>query len=130
MPSEPVWLSAELVIEANQRTVADTGEPFFIRDRGLLESALARPINHWSYGEDDIAVLAVTLLLGIARNHPFGQGNKRAAFAAAVYFLKLNGYRLDVPDGVELADSVVDLITGNLDEAEFVALLREYAEPI
>lgn len=130
MPSEPVWLSADLVTEFNEITVAETGEPFFVRDRGLLESALARPVNHWSYGEDDIATLALALLLGIARNHPFGQGNKRTGFAAAVYFLKLNGYRLTVPDGVVLADKVVDLITGTLEEAEFVALLREYAEPL
>lgn len=75
MRSEPVWLSAQLVTEFNARTVTETGEPFFVRDAGLLESALARPINHWSYGEDDLALLAVSLLLGIARNHPFGQGN-------------------------------------------------------
>jgi len=128
--SEPVWLSAQLVTEFNSRTVNETGEPFVVRDAGLLESALARPINHWSYGEDDLALLAVSLLLGIARNHPFGQGNKRAAFAAAAYFLKLNGYRLDVPDGADFADKVVDLITGALDEAAFTQLFRSYAVPI
>lgn len=55
MPSEPVWLDAKLVTEINAQLVAGTGEPFFVRDRGLLESALARPLNHWSYGEDDLA---------------------------------------------------------------------------
>ena len=129
MRSEPVWLSADLLVEFNLSTVAETGEPFFIRDRGLLESALARPQNHWAYGEDDLAVLAVALLLGIARNHPFGQGNKRTAFAAAAYFLKLNGYHLVAPDGTALADKVVDLITGSLAEEAFVALVREHSRP-
>lgn len=127
LPSEPVWLEADLVIEFNEITVAETGEPFFVRDRGLLESALARPQNHWSYGETDLAFLAVALLLGIALNHPFGQGNKRTAFAAAAYFLKLNGYHFAAQDGSELGDRVVDLITGAMSEAEFVDLVREFA---
>jgi death-on-curing protein len=130
LPSESVWLSAQLVTQFNRDSVAETGEPFFVRDPGLLESAVARPINHWSYGEGDLAVLAVALLLGIAQNHPFEQGNKRAAFAAAAYFLKLNGYHLAAPDGADLADKVVDLITGDLDEAAFADLIRDHAVPI
>jgi death-on-curing protein len=66
-------------------------------------------------------------LLGIARNHPFGQGNKRAAFAAAQYFLFLNGWEFTHPDRTALADRVVDLITGELDEDEFVDLIRGHA---
>lgn len=130
LPSEPVWLGAELVIEFNEITVAETGEPFFVRDRGLLESALARPLNHWSHGETDLATLAVALLLGIALNHPFGQGNKRTAFAATAYFLKLNGFHFSAPDGAELGDRVVDLVTGAMSEAEFIELVREYARPV
>ncbi len=130
MPSEPVWLDAELLTEINREIVGRTGEPFLVRDRGLLESALARPINHWGYEEQDISVLAVTLLLGIARNHPFGQGNKRTAFAAAEAFLHANGYRLEAPDGAALADRVVDFITGAMDEAAFADLIRSHAEPI
>jgi death-on-curing protein len=95
--SEPVWVTAKAVIRANQRAVTDAGEPFFIRDRGLLESALARAQNQWAYGENDLATLAVAVLLGVARNHPFGQGNKRAAFAAAEYFLFLNGWEFTHP---------------------------------
>lgn len=130
LPSEPVWLGADLVIEFNEITVAETGEPFFIRDRGLLESALARPLNHWSYGETDLATLAVALLLGIALNHPFGQGNKRTAFAAAAYFLKLNGFHFSATDGAGLGDRVVDLITCAMTEEEFIDLVREYAQPV
>lgn len=130
LPSEPFWLEADLVIEFNEITVAETGEPFFVRDRGLLESALARPLNHWSYGETDLAFLAVALLLGIARNHPFGQGNKRTAFAAAAYFLKLNGFHFSAKDGSDLGDRIVDLITGAVSEADFIDLVREYARPV
>ena len=123
-------MSAAAVIRFNQRAVADTGEPYFLRDAGLLDSAVARPQNHWAYGEEDLAFLATALLLGIARNHPFGQGNKRTAFAAAEYFLFLNGWRLDAPDSAGLADRVVDLITGELGEAEFADLLREHSVPV
>ena len=130
MASEPTWLAAKLVTEINRLLVAGTGEPFFVRDHGLLESALARPVNHWAYGEDDMAALAASLLVGLARNHPFGQGNKRTAFAAGVAFLRLNGYRLDARDSVELGDLVVDLITGALDEEAFAALLRSSAAPL
>ncbi|HYW16282.1 MAG TPA: type II toxin-antitoxin system death-on-curing family toxin [Allosphingosinicella sp.] len=127
MRSEPVWVTAKAVIRANQRSVADTGEPFFIRDQGLLESALARPRNLWAYGENDLATLAVAVMLGVARNHPFGQGNKRAAFAAAEYFLFLNGWEFTAPDRAALADRVVDLITGALEEDEFVEMIRGQA---
>jgi death-on-curing protein len=123
-------VSAAAAIRFNQRAVAETGEPYFIRDAGLLDSALARPQNHWAYGEDDLALLATSLLLGIARNHPFGQGNKRTAFAAAEYFLYLNGWRLEAPDEAALADRVVELITGELDETTFAELLRDNARPL
>ncbi len=92
---EPLWLSLQEVIDANRRVVAETGEPFLLRDKGLLESALTRPRNRFLYdGVDDVTELAATLLIGVGRNHPFMQGNKRTAFATAVMFLRLNGYRL------------------------------------
>ena len=129
MPSEPVWLDAELLVALNARIVADTGEPHFIRDRGLLESALARPVNHWHYGEEDMGALAVTLLLGIARNHPFGQGNKRTAFEAADAFLYLNGYVLELADRTEAADLIVEAITGG-GESALAALIGEALRPL
>jgi len=110
--------------------VADRGEPFFIRDRGLLESALARPQNLWAYGENDLATLAVAVMLGIARNHPFGQGNKRAAFAAAEYFLFLNGWEFTLADRADLGDRVIDLITGDLGEEAFVRMIRGHARKL
>ena len=125
MPNEPRWLSVDDLIRFNELAVAETSEPFFVRDHGLLESALAKPINHWHYGELDVVVLAVTLLLGIARNHPFGQGNKRTAFAAADAFLYLNGYDLVVPDRAELADMIVAAITGDMSEHQFISIFSE-----
>jgi death on curing protein len=97
---EPVWLSAEPVIAINQRVVMRTGEPFLLRDRGLLESALGKAPNRYHYDRvEDVVSLAATLLFGIARNHPFEQGNKRTGFLSAVYFLEINGYALEpAPD--------------------------------
>lgn len=130
MPSEPTWLEAGLVVQVNEELVALTGEPFFVRDLALLESALARAQNHWAYGESDLATLAVALLLGVARNHPFGQGNKRTAFAAAEAFLHANGWQLTAPDRAALGDRVVDLITGEIDEEVFTDLIRGSARRI
>ena len=83
MPNEPNWLPIEAVIEHNRLELAETGEHHFVRDLGLLESALARPRNFFGFGEQDIVVLAVTLMAGIARAHAFEQGNKRRAFCRA-----------------------------------------------
>jgi len=73
LPSEPNWLPIEAVIEHNRLELLETGENHFVRDRGLLESALARPRNAFAYGEEDVVVLAVTLMAGIARAHAFEQ---------------------------------------------------------
>jgi death on curing protein len=94
----------------------------------LLESAVARPRNHWTYGETDTVILAVALLLGIARNHPFEQGNKRTAYTAADSFLYLNGYELNVPDGEELADLIISVITGDAGEHILVEVFAHHIE--
>lgn len=130
MPNEPVWLSADIVIEANEIVVGETGEPHHLLDEGALESALARPNNYWHYGETDAVVLAVALLVGIGRNHPFMQGNKRCAYAAADYFLYLNGYELTVPDGADLADFLTDAILGEVSEQRVVETLWEYVTEV
>jgi death-on-curing protein len=129
LPSEPHWLSADVAVGLNARIVEETGEPHFVRDRGLLESALARPINRWTYGEQEMAALAAVLLLGIARNHPFGQGNKRTALEAADAFLYLNGYELALEDRAGVADCIVDAITGGLGEEELVGLISAALRP-
>jgi death on curing protein len=118
----PAGLKPPISSPLNAEIVRATGEPHAVRDANLLESACARPINVWHYGEEEVAPLAVALLLGIARNHPFAQGNKRTAFAAADAFLFLNGYDLAVPDEPGFADLIVDALTGAADETELIDL--------
>jgi len=130
LASEPTWLSADLIINFNEGIVAQTGEPHLLRDQGALDNALAKPVNYWSYGEADAVVLAVALLVGIGRNHPFLQGNKRTAFEAADYFLHLNGYDLTIPDSTDLADFVIDVINGDVSEQRLVETLWEYLEEV
>jgi death-on-curing protein len=130
LANEPVWLTADHLIEFNEVEVAATGEPHVVRDMSGLESAIGRPINHWHYGETDVVALAVALLLGVARNHPFLQGNKRTAFAAADYFLYLNGYELDPgQDSEALADFLIDAINGDVSEHYLIEVLGEWVTP-
>jgi death on curing protein len=89
LPNEPHWLPAEVVIGHNRLELAETGERHLVRDFGLLESALARPGNFFGFGEEDIVVLAVALMAGIAWAHAFEQGNKRTAFAALRLFSRV-----------------------------------------
>jgi death-on-curing protein len=88
--NEPVWLDVEILIDLHAEQLALFGGPEGIRDQGMLESALGRPVNKFTYGETDLATLAAAYAFGIARNHPFVDGNKRAAFGAMIVFLGLN----------------------------------------
>jgi death-on-curing protein len=127
LPSEPLWLEPDEVIELNRLIVTDTGEPFELLDIGLLESALGRPRNLWSYeGVDDAAALATTLLFGIARNHAFAQGNKRTAFEAALIFLANNGFAFRAGDDLMWATAVIAVVEHKMTEAEFEALLSRF----
>jgi death-on-curing protein len=121
---EPVWLSAETVIYINEEVVRETGEPSFLRDRGLLESAVAKAINRFHYeGVEDVVSLATTLLFGLARNHPFEQGNKRTGFLAAVVFLETNGYAIEPDASLALASSIIYVLEGGVTEEQFAAML-------
>ena len=91
---EPEWIGLELALAVHERQLAEHGGGFGIRDRGLLESALARPINNWHYGDPDRAATAASYAYGLARNHPFVDGNKRTAWVLARLFLRLNGVEL------------------------------------
>ena len=129
MPSEPEWLPAQAVIEINHAAVALTGERHLLRDAGLLESALARPQNAFAYGEEDMVVLAVRLMAGIARAHAFEQGNKRTAFVAMVQFLNANGLDVAIEDTETWADRVISLIEHRSTEEDFADALRPYVVP-
>ena len=130
MPNEPHWLSLETVIEINRAVVALTGEPHFLRDRGLLEGALARPQNAFAYGEEDVVALAVRLLAGVAQAHAFAQGNKRTCFVAMVQLLNANGYDLTIEDSQRWADEVIALVEHRSTEDDFVRAIRPFVIPI
>lgn len=95
--SEPVWLDVEILVDLHAEQLALFGGPEGIRDQGMLESALGRPLNKFAYGETDLAALAAAYVYGIARNHPSIDGNKRAAFGALIVFLGLNDVDFLVP---------------------------------
>lgn len=131
MLSEPRWLKPDEVVELNQAIVADTGEPYLLRDAGLLAGAVARPFNHYQYdGETDVVRLAVTLLFAIAESHPFQQGNKRTGFEAAVLFLAVNGYEAALPDLEVVAQLIIDVIDHKVDAELFYILLDEFTREI
>ena len=88
--SEPRWLTLEEILITHERQLALFGGAAGIRDRGMLESALMRPQNKWQYESADLAALAAAYAFGIAKNHPFVDGNKRVAFLAMAGFLRLN----------------------------------------
>jgi death-on-curing protein len=126
LPNEPQWLPIEAVIQYNMLEVEETGETHFLRDRGLLEGALARPQNAFAYGEEDIVTLAVRLIAGIAQAHAFEQGNKRTAVEPMWHFLQINGYDLAIEDGAAWERPVVELIEHVISEEDFVTLLRPF----
>lgn len=122
--NEPVWLFPELVIAFHDEQLRQFGGPPGIRDRGMLESALDRPRNKWSYGEHDLAALAAAYAFGIARNHPFVDGNKRAALLSIVVFLGLNGIDF-VTDNAEAVVMIRDLAAGEIEEDGLARWIRD-----
>jgi death-on-curing protein len=129
LPNEPRWLPIEVVIEINRAVVAMTAERHFLRDSGLLDSAMARPKNAFAYGEEDIVVLAVRLLAGLAQAHAFEQGNKRNSFIAMNEFLVINGQELAIDDTPRWADEVIALVEHRSTEDDFVRAIRPFVVP-
>jgi death-on-curing protein len=122
--TEPEWLDTAIVLDIHAEQLALFGGGDGIRDLGLLESALARPINKFAYGESDLAALAAAYAFGIARNHPFVDGNKRAAFGSMIVFLGLNGIDLDVPPQDATA-IILALAAGDIEEDGLVRWIRD-----
>jgi death-on-curing protein len=118
-----VWLSRQLIRAIHDEQLAEHGGATGIRDEGLLESALARPLNRAGYGEPDAPELAAVYAIGIARNHPFVDGNKRTAFAALFMFLALNGLVFEPPE-VDATITVLRLAAGEMQDDEFIAWVR------
>ena len=122
--TEPRWLGLDVALAVHDRQLAEHGGIAGVRDPGMLESALARPVNQWTYGEDDPTKLAAAFAFGIARNHPFADGNKRTAWVLARLFLAINGH--DVRFGAQDAiDAMLGLAAGTLSEAALADWFRD-----
>ena len=119
------WIERALVLALHERQLAEHGGGIGVRDEGLLESALARPQQLHAYGDPppDLAALAASLAFGLARNHPFIDGNKRTAAVACELFLVLNDAMLQASN-IELYPVYLALAEGSLDEAAFADWLR------
>lgn len=118
-----VWIERAVMLAVHDEQLAEHGGAIGLRDEGLFDSALARPQNLAVYGTPDHADLAAAYGVGLAKNHPFIDGNKRTAFVAVELFLVLNGYELTASD----ADCVLTMLAvaaGDLDEAAFAAWIR------
>jgi len=128
--NEPVWLSIELIERVHDRQLAEHGGPAGVRDRGMLESALGRPRQKFAYGglDIDLPALAAAYAFGLARNHPFVDGNKRTAAVACELFLELNGYLLVAADE-DLYPVFAALAAGDLPEDQLAEWLRRHARP-
>lgn len=118
-----IWVDPEVAIAAHSEQLAEHGGAAGIRDRSMLESAMARPQNLVAYGEPDIADLAASYAFGIARNHPFVDGNKRTAAVVSETFLLLNGHRLTCSD-VDLVVTFLSLAAGEMTVEALAAWFR------
>lgn len=119
------WLEPSALERAHHEQLAEHGGPPGIRDRGLFESAMARPINLAAYGNPDAAALAAAYAFGLARNHAFVDGNKRIAAIAMEGFLALNGFDLEVSDR-EFVIAILSLASGVWSEDELAHWVRQH----
>ena len=120
------WIDRRLLVILHDESLAELGGASGLRDDGRLESALAEPLNLVAYGAPDVADLAAAYGVGLAKNHAFVDGNKRAAFLAVGLFLRLNGCRLNASQ----ADATVTMLgvaAGEVNEADFAQWLRAHS---
>lgn len=123
-----VWLDAQVMQAVHEEQLAEHGGGSGVRDAGLFESALSRPLNLVACGDLDVAALAAAYGFGLARNPPFVDGNKRTAFVAVELFLVLNGWVL-LADDAQCVLTVLALAAGDLTEDEFAQWLRTHIQP-
>ncbi len=122
------WVNRRVLLLLHEESLAEHGGAPGLRDEGLLDSALARPVNLALYEQPDIASLAASYGVGLARNHAFVDGNKRAAFLAVGMFLAINGFRLKATQ-VDATLTVMDVAAGVMDEAAFAQWIRSHILP-
>ncbi|MFM7331758.1 MAG: type II toxin-antitoxin system death-on-curing family toxin [Brachymonas sp.] len=124
-----VWLHREVMLAVHDEQLAEHGGQFGVRDMALFDSALARPQQVATYGEPTLARLAASYGYGIARNHPFLDGNKRTAFVAVELFLMVNGHRL-AADDASCVLTMLDVAAGEISEEEFVQWIEAHLAPL
>ena len=117
------WVDKNMLLLLHDESLAEHGGDSGMRDEGLLDSALARPLNLSLYETPDVAALAASYCVGLAKNHPFVDGNKRAAFLATGLFLLLNGKRLTATQA-EATLAVFDVAAGEISEEAFAEWIR------
>ena len=121
---EPLWIEERDGLTIHDRLLAMHGSAPGLRDRGLLQSALARPRQHHAYANArDIVAMAALYTAGLVRNHPFVDGNKRTGFVVGVLFLELHGFEFNAGEE-DATHAVFELAAGELDETAFAAWLR------
>ncbi|HLX83861.1 MAG TPA: type II toxin-antitoxin system death-on-curing family toxin [Terriglobales bacterium] len=119
------WVLGSVVLAIHEAQLAEHGGGSGLRDEGSLDSALARPQNRAAYGDKpDAAALAAAYAFGLARNHPFTDGNKRTAFVVMELFLNLNGWELEADDADCIA-TTIGLAAGSVTEDELAGWIRE-----
>lgn len=124
--TEPVWIPIATLHLLHDRQLELFGGLRGVRDEGAIESALARPVNAWAYGQAaDLEALAATYLCALARQQGYLDGNKRSALAAMLVFLKINGRRLEAP-GAELYAIVISAATNEIDIDQVAAWVRAH----
>lgn len=122
------WVDRQALLLLHDESLAEHGGAAGLRDAGLLDSALARPLNLVAYGKPDLAELAACYAVGLAKNHAFVDGNKRAVFLAMGLFLHLNGWRLHATQA-EATLTMLDVAAGALDEPGLAHWLRDHIRP-
>ena len=128
MTAEPRWVTRQMIDRAHDLEVRRNGGLAGIRDAGAIESALARPEQKWAYAKPDLADLAAAYGFGLAKNHGYLDGNKRAAFLAIGLFLGLNGQRLTATEP-EAVTVMLGVASGELGEAELAVWIRRSVTP-
>jgi death-on-curing protein len=129
LPTEPTWLDRPIVEALHADQILEHGGSLGIRDEGLLESALTRPQQKWHYEPGaDLATLAAAYAFGIAKNHPFVDGNKRAALVAAYTFLAINDLELEAPEP-EAVNAILGTADGSRSEEDLASWIRSHLTP-
>lgn len=120
---DPVWVLRKVVLLLHEQSLAQFGGTAGVRDEGLLDSALGRPLHLFAYGKPSLFDLAASYAFGLAKNHPFIDGNKRIGFVVAVTFLELNGHRFAANE-TDAAVRMLALAATEMSEAEFSQWLK------